>query len=371
MAVYDLPLALRSMAWEFGLARSGTQFRSPYSGTLQAVDFIADRWQVGMMLPPRLFAQAGQCEAFFNRLVGGVNRVRLWHQARPVPRGTLRGSPTLSGAAARGNASIAITGAVAYPNLLRYSGFELDGNADGVADGWQLFSGGATGALTPSLGAGGSSGLAQRLNAAALGTAVGDFAGVRTATLVGVQPGAMHTLAADLGGTLGCQLALSIDWYTAGDVFISAATTAAAAGPALERRSLSALAPATAAKADLLLYMRARTGGPALTTFLADSVQFEAAAAATTYAGPPTLKAGDMLGCGGQLFQVAEDVTLNDAGAGNVQVVNRSRGAIAGGSAVTWLRPTAEFYMPAQASRFAFQPQHLQAVAFDLEEFIG
>lgn len=115
MIVFDAPAWLLAGAQvDFGLQKAGLQFRGPFNGTLQSVDFVADRWVAGIMLPPTLRANAGAIEAFANMLVGGVNRVRLPHlgsgtSREPfVPRGTLRGTPTLRLAAVRGELSLAL-----------------------------------------------------------------------------------------------------------------------------------------------------------------------------------------------------------------------------------------------------------------------
>ena len=55
-----------------------------------------------------------------------------------------------------------------------------------------------------------------------------------------------------------------------------------------------------------------------------------------------TYKAGDMLGVGGQLFQVADDVLVSGTTA-NVNTANRARADIAIGSLVTWDKPTANW----------------------------
>jgi hypothetical protein len=52
-----------------------------------------------------------------------------------------------------------------------------------------------------------------------------------------------------------------------------------------------------------------------------------------------TLLAGDMIGCGGQLFQVADDATFS-SGAASINTVNRSRAFIASTTAIVWDKPT-------------------------------
>jgi hypothetical protein len=196
MATYDWPEALVPQRAAWGSQGAGEQFKSPYNGTLQVVDYVAERWVVSATLPPARRVNAGAVEAFAMILRGGVHRVRVWHFGRPVPIGTMRGSPTLSGAVSRGGTSLPITGGTASS----------------------------------------------------------------------------------------------------------------------------------------------------------------------------TLKAGDMLGAGGQLFMVASDVTLNGSGAGSVPVVHRVRATIAGGSAVTWNRPTGDFIVPAWLASVVHGPGLIEGAALDLEE---
>jgi hypothetical protein len=194
MATYDWPAAFRpaNMAW--GILKAGLQFGSPYNGTPQAVDFVAERWLISITLPPRTRNDAGAAEAFFERMAGGVNWVRVYHFARPAPIGTMRGSPVLSSGVSRGGTSLPIT------------------------------------------------------------------------------------------------------------------TTAGA-----------------------------------------------------------TVKAGDMLGCGGQLFKVAEDATANGSGAITVTLVNRVRGTINTAAAVTWNMPTATFILPSKEHR-STHAAIMDSVAIDLVE---
>lgn len=196
MAVFDWPDTLIPQRASIGSQRMGEQFRGPYNGTLQVVDFNSERFVMSVTLPPRKRIRAGEVEGFFFRLNGGVNRVRGWHFGRPTPIGTMRGSPTLSAGASRGNDTISITAGTANS----------------------------------------------------------------------------------------------------------------------------------------------------------------------------TLKAGDMLGVGGQLVMVAQNVTLNGSGAGTVSLVHRIRGTIASGTAVTWNKPTAEFVMPSWLASVTHFPGAIDGAAFDFEE---
>ena len=76
----------------------------------QMVDLLKDRWTAEINLVPffaNQTAQARQAAAFFARLRGGVNTIAVPNHAQPIPRGTLRGSPTAQ-ATAQGADTIVI-----------------------------------------------------------------------------------------------------------------------------------------------------------------------------------------------------------------------------------------------------------------------
>lgn len=108
MATYDLPAALKPVNASWGLRKAGALFTSPFNGTTQAVDFIAERWSFATTLAPMMNYQAGEMEVLGNILAGGVNRLRAGHPTRKFPLGTLRGSPTVQATASRGNTSISL-----------------------------------------------------------------------------------------------------------------------------------------------------------------------------------------------------------------------------------------------------------------------
>jgi hypothetical protein len=114
--------------------------------------------------------------------------------------------------------------------------------------------------------------------------------------------------------------------------------------------------------------VRAKVGGPIAAAAAFDTVQFEAAPAATPWAGSPTLRAGDFIGAGGQLLQVASDYTLLDTGDGDIPLINRVRGTIAIDSAVTWYRPTCEMVLPAMQAGPVRRPGVIDSTALDLVE---
>jgi len=87
-------------------------FASPYGNTVQAIDMIADIWRVQMDLAGggvADFALGLAIEAFFDRLKGTTNRIILPNLKLRLPRGTMRGSPTLTGLASQLSNLLAIT----------------------------------------------------------------------------------------------------------------------------------------------------------------------------------------------------------------------------------------------------------------------
>ena len=80
-----------------------------------------------------------------------------------------------------------------------------------------------------------------------------------------------------------------------------------------------------------------------------------------------TLKAGDMIGAGTQLFQCFQDCASNGTTL-VVPLVNRVRGAIAAGVAVTWDRPTVTCCLPTLTSSRAYDAGAAGPIAADLEE---
>ncbi len=143
MATYDWPEALIPQRAVVGSSGAVEQFRGPYNGNLETVDFVADRFILSVTLPQARRVDSGPVEAFFFRLRGGVHRVRAWHFSRPVPIGTMRGSPTLSAAASRGNTSVSITGGTAGGTLKAGDMLGLVGQLVMVADNVTLNGSGA------------------------------------------------------------------------------------------------------------------------------------------------------------------------------------------------------------------------------------
>ena len=360
MSTTDWPASITPSAVQWQLLKAGVQFTSPFNGSTQALDYIAERWAVSLSLPAA--ARPGPVAALLNNLAGGVNRVNLWHPGHQQPAGTLRGSPVLGAGAARGDATLTLAGCT-NANLIAGGGFEIDTNADGISDGFSAYSAGTTGALSYFRPAGplyaGCSGAYQQVSAATLNGNVGFFRAVPAVA------GSAYTASFDMASSVGNTLHLDIYWYNGGGSLISS-SAASFSGASDGRRSVTGVAPSGTANAVVYVYLESTAGVAA--TLAIDQMQWEQAAAATDYAGPATLLAGDFVGCSGHLFQIAADCTATDAGVMTVTLVNRVRATIAISTAVTWYRPTAQFVMPAMQGGALQVPGMLQSAALDLLE---
>lgn len=109
MATWDYPTTLMPQDLSWGSVKAGAQSTSIFNSATESIEFPGERWLVSLTLPERKSRNGGEAEAFFGRISGGMERVRLWHFLRPVPRGSMRGAPTLAAAASRGELSLQIT----------------------------------------------------------------------------------------------------------------------------------------------------------------------------------------------------------------------------------------------------------------------
>lgn len=368
MPTIDWPEALIPQTAQLVLRKIGSQFSSPLNGTLQAVDFIGERWVLSTSLAQMSARNPRGVDAFCNRMSGGVERVRVWaFHTKGVPRGNLRGSTSVLSTATRGMSSLNVAGAVASPNTLLRSGFDVNPGG-GLAPGWTLLATGSTGTVTASRVIGNGSPFAQRVQASALGSSASDVVGVNYEIFAPVVAGNPYALSADVRNN-GAALRVHIDWYATGASYISSTTQAfGPTGGEWGRRSVVGVAPAGAVGASLFVWMQAFPGGGAAWLEV-DNVQFEATAVASpSWAGPPSLREGDYIGAGGQLFQVAADVQLADDGTGSVPIINRVRSTIAAGSPLVWYRPTCDMVLPAMQAGPVRRPGVIESTALDLVE---
>lgn len=94
-----------------GISAPKSAYVAPYTGRRQSVGHLSDRYRWTVVLPP-CDAAAGQYrEAWLFSLVSRDDLVRLPQLHRLLPRGTLRGLPTVGAAAAAGARSLQLVGA--------------------------------------------------------------------------------------------------------------------------------------------------------------------------------------------------------------------------------------------------------------------
>lgn len=367
MATIDWPATRAFSSAQFSLALDTSE--SGYAGFLtgnrQRRSNLADRLRCITTLPPvTAAADAAQRTALLLGLRSTGDFVRFGLPHQQLPLGTLRGSPVVAANVLAGARSMSVAGATAAPNLLVGSSFEFDTNGDGVADSWGAYNNGSVSGITYGRPAGINSTYAQRITAATLGASSSDQAGVGRTGFAAVQAGAVYSLSCDaISNYSTLQVRLHVDWYTSADVLLSG-SGANFAGP-LSWQRLAAngmVAPATAAKAKVYVWMQAHASGGASPQIFIDNVQLEPAAVATAYAGPPTLGPADMLAVGGNLLAVAyPGVTLDDAGAGAVPLLMPAMAAITAGAAVTWSAPAGLWELDDDGLQLDYSPPAVQA----------
>lgn len=110
MATLDLPSWFDASSFEATLVPEVRAFTGVFGGPIEVYDLVADRWRFRVTLPENTYADGAVAEAFFNKLRGGGNWLKLHHLARPTPRGTISGTVTLASSAAQGASSLSLTG---------------------------------------------------------------------------------------------------------------------------------------------------------------------------------------------------------------------------------------------------------------------
>lgn len=96
MSVVALPSRLCVNAFSMRQQTNQRAFASPFGGSEQVIDMLSDRWLISLSIALRYHAEAASIEAFIASMRGMTNTVALYHWARKVPRGTMRGSPVLA-----------------------------------------------------------------------------------------------------------------------------------------------------------------------------------------------------------------------------------------------------------------------------------
>lgn len=370
MATIDWPTWLQPSECSPELVKNALVFRSPMDKSVSILRQPGEYWAMSLTLPRcRLKTdRAAARRAFINSLTAGSNRVRAWHFEQPTPRGTLRGVPTLFGAAARGDSSLYIIGALTGDNLILGSGLEFDSNADGICDYMTQYSNGSPGTVTPSKLAGASGGQQIQVAAGAATTDT-DRAGFMTASVpVAGMEGRTVSFAAQVAATgVAASLTVGILWYGSGGAYITLARETVSAPASLGRVGRTATVPAGAETMRGVVFLSALSSA-GTATMTADNLQLQFGANLSTWSGKATVLAGDLIGAGGQLFEVAADKTLNDAGAGFIALNNRVRAPISIGTAVLWDKPTAQFIVAAASAPISHTPGWQEPIVLDLQE---
>lgn len=99
MTIYAWPAAWVPRRFNMYIKPNERAFEGYYAGGSQVLDLLGESWRASIELPAGNDEDRGAAmEAFFNRLRGRANLIALWNMKRPVPRGSMRGTPTISGA---------------------------------------------------------------------------------------------------------------------------------------------------------------------------------------------------------------------------------------------------------------------------------
>ena len=185
------------------------------------------------------------------------------------------------------------TFAIGGGNLLSNSSFEVDADADGLADGWQSYTSGTTGTPTPVHSTGGvAGGMMQSVTASNLGASASDQVGIRNVTpldlkRLGGQPFVLSVYAnGDATGVPGMRM--SVDFYSAagggGSLLSTSQAQFDAISNTMRRYRLRDTIPAAALSAYVYFMMQKRSGGAGAAAMNFDAAQFEIGAVETNFA---------------------------------------------------------------------------------------
>jgi hypothetical protein len=378
MGTQTWPASLQPQTFSASLKKIGLQWRSPFNGTAQVVDFNAERWVFSLTLPPKRRENSGQVEALLYQLAGGIERVRCWHFVRPQPLGTMRGTPVLASQATRGNTTLSLGGVSGGVNLLQYTQ-DLD-NAY-----WSKTN---ITVLQNSIAAPDRTLTAEKIVETTAASVTHLFGKIITLPANTPHTFTVYLKAAERSRAvvyfgkssspftrIGIDVNLSNGTSSAADNGSPAsvvARTVTDVGGGWYRVRLSGTFDAGSTDG----YVEVRTHDGSSTTYTGDGIsglyiwgtQLQTGSTVSDYEPGTTLKAGDLIGAGSQLFMVASDVNDSGTGAMTVSVINRVRATIGAASAVTWDAPTVDFILPAMQPGAAYRPAILEPVAFDLEE---
>lgn len=111
MSVIALPSTLKIMRIDWGQRRYDLRFDNVDSGSGQTRILAPPRWTAALVCSDTLSqANAAEWRNLILSLQGRINQLALYDLGNPAPRGTMRGTLTLSAGVAVGATTISITG---------------------------------------------------------------------------------------------------------------------------------------------------------------------------------------------------------------------------------------------------------------------
>jgi hypothetical protein len=358
MTALTWPSSLIPASCDIGLKRQTVQHQSQITSQVQAVELGTEFWRMNVTMPARARSESGEMEAFFNQLVGGVQTVSAWHFSRPIPKGTMRGTPTLSANAAQFSRSLSLAGVFGAGRRW----------GDGASlEGWRAY------ANNPDFGAWD---VAGTYAAGTMGPA--DSGDLIIERLLGpaeqFSGGLYHVVRARMKRIVGASWTGILYYHTASHTYdgshycIAPEPSWDADGWGLVEWNMSLAVGAADWSSSTILNLRFdlhRASGHVGEVAYIDWI--EVSNGPGTYTAG-TLLAGDMIGVSGQLFQAAANADADAYGNMTVQTVNRVRVALSSGASVAWYRPSAEFMVLEDQSAFSHGVDAMSQTSFSLIE---
>lgn len=106
MSIITFPESLKVARCEWAQQRNDVAFRSGFGS--QSLELSTPLWAVTLEATTGLEANGGGWQAVGMQLCGQTHQLALWNHARPVPRGSMRGTMTLNASAAQGATTLSI-----------------------------------------------------------------------------------------------------------------------------------------------------------------------------------------------------------------------------------------------------------------------
>lgn len=374
MTTYTWPAAIQPQSCTLLLEPNIREWISPYSGAHDAVDLMGERWRLVLALPPRFRSQGGAVEALFNKL-RGVHKLSLPYFARPVPAGTLRGSPLLNAAVAQGASTLVLKSVRSIANLLTYSR-AFDGAGWGSVNGGTVTPDTATApdgsATADTLTDSNGTSNAGRRQTIAIADDTASYTG--SVYLLKTTGGTSKTVQVQVVLVNGSTVTSAIRIDTDAGAILSGTGTIEDAATDWWRVSMTATNNAsgnTQARLDVFPAVDVHGGsgnvGATTGSCSAWGAQLEVGSSASAFA-PATLLAGDLLGLGGQWLQVADDATEAADGTLTVTLANRVRVAASLGDAVAWASPECTFRLASPGVPVTHAPGVTEGLQVELIE---